>query len=182
MLCRFLSLVVIISFSYSQHHGGMAGSIIDKETHQPLVGANFIIINTGQGTASGQSGGFIINNIPVGSYTVQVGMIGYSGIIRPNVNISSNKLTQLNFYMEKSVIEGQAVFVSGGYFEKTQDAVVSNRTMDYEEIRSDPVGVYDIQMMMQALPGVVSESDQSNELIVRGGSAGENLFIIKLPL
>ena len=43
--------------------------------------------------------------------------------------------------------------------------------MDYEEIRSDPVGVYDIQMMMQALPGVVSESDQSNELIVRGGSA-----------
>ena len=46
------------------------------------------------------------------------------------------------------------MFVSCGYFEKTQDEVVSNRTMDYEEIRSDPVGVYDIQMMMQALPGV----------------------------
>ena len=178
MLCRFLSLVVIISFSYSQHHGRMAGNIVDKETHQPLVGANFIIINTGQGAASGQSGSFIINNIPAGSYTVQVSMIGYSGIVRPNININSNKLTQLNFYMEKSVIEGQAVFVSGGYFEKTQDAVVSNRTMDYEEIRSDPVGVYDVQMMMQALPGVVSESDQSNELIVRGGSAGENLFIM----
>ena len=101
MLCRFLSLVVIISFSYSQHHGRMAGNIVDKETHQPLVGANFIIINTGQGTASGQSGSFIINNIPAGSYTVQVSMIGYSGIVRPNININSNKLTQLNFYMEK---------------------------------------------------------------------------------
>ena len=78
MLCRFLSLVVIISFSYSQHHGRMAGNIVDKETHQPLVGANFIIINTGQGTASGQSGSFIINNIPAGSYTVQVSMIEYS--------------------------------------------------------------------------------------------------------
>ncbi|SVC38189.1 uncharacterized protein METZ01_LOCUS291043, partial [marine metagenome] len=81
----------------------MAGSIVDKETHQPLVGANFIIMKTGQGTASDQSGSFIMNNIPVGSYTVQASMIGYSGIVRPNVNINSNKLTQLNFYMEKSV-------------------------------------------------------------------------------
>ena len=94
----------------------MAGSVIDKETHQPIEGVNFIIINTGQGTTSDQSGSFIMNDIPVGSYTIQVSMIGYSGIVRPNINISSNKLTQLNFYMEKSVIEGKAVFVSGGYF------------------------------------------------------------------
>ena len=178
MLCGFLSLVLIFNFSYAQHLGAISGSIVDKETHQPIEGVNFIIINTARGAASDQNGSFVMNNIPVGSYTVQVSMIGYSGIVRPNVNINSNKLTQLNFYMEKSVIEGKAIFVSGGYFEKTQDAVVSNRTMDYEEIRSDPVGVYDIQMMMQALPGVVSESDQSNELIVRGGSAGENLFIM----
>ena len=78
----------------------MAGSVIDKETHQPIEGVNFIIINTGQGTTSDQSGSFIMNDIPVGSYTIQVSMIGYSGIVRPNINISSNKLTQLNFYME----------------------------------------------------------------------------------
>ena len=130
------------------------------------------------GTASDQNGSFIIDNIPVGSYTIQVYMMGYSGITRPNININSNKLKQLNFYLEKSIIEGQTVFVYDGYFEKTQDAVVSNRTMDYEEIHSDPIGVYDIQMMMQALPGVVSESAQNNEIIVRGGSVGEILFIM----
>ena len=178
LFINILQLVIFISISLCQYNGSISGRISDKETHQPIEGANIIVINTSLGSASDIDGNFSIQIIPVGSYTIQVNMIGYKPIIRPNININTSKTTQLSFYLEESVIEGQAIFVNEGYFEKTQDAVVSNRTMDYEEIRSDPVGVYDIQMMMQALPAVVSESDQSNEIIVRGGDVGENLFIM----
>ena len=177
----FKSSIILILFNsllFSQFYGTISGRIVNKETHQPIEGVNIVVINTSIGTASDSNGNFSINKIPVGSYTLQINMIGFLPIMRPNVNITTDKNTQLNFYLEQSVIEGQAIYVNEGYFEKTQDAVVSNRTMDYEEIRSDPIGVYDIQMMMQALPAVVSESDQSNEIIVRGGDAGENLFIM----
>ena len=97
MFYRFLPLVLMLSFSYSQYLGRVTGSIVDKETHQPIEGVNFFITNTGQGTTSDQSGSVIINNIPVGSYTVQVSMMGYSAIVRPNININTNKTTQLNF-------------------------------------------------------------------------------------
>ena len=177
----FKSCIILILFNsllFSQFYGTISGRIVNKETHQPIEGVNIVVINTSIGTASDSNGNFSINKIPVGSYTLQINMIGFLPIMRPNVNITTDKNTQLNFYLEQSVVEGQAIYVNEGYFEKTQDAVVSNRTMDYEEIRSDPIGVYDIQMMMQALPAVVSESDQSNEIIVRGGDAGENLFIM----
>ena len=175
---KIILCIVFSSILFSQFKGSINGRVVNKETHQPIEGVNIFIVNTSIGTASDKDGYFSMQNIPVGSYTIQVNMIGFYPIMRPNVNINTNKTTQLNFYLEQSVIKGQAIFVNEGYFEKTQDAVVSNRTMDYEEIRSDPVGVYDIQMMMQALPAVVSESDQSNEIIVRGGDPGENLFIM----
>ena len=178
MLINFIIYLSFFSISLANFTGSVGGKIIDKETHQPLSDVNIVIINSTIGTSTDKDGTFIIKNIPVGSYTIQINMIGYHPIMRPNVNVTTNNKTHLNLYLEKSVVEGQAIFVNEGYFEKTQDAVVSNRTMDYEEIRSDPVGVYDIQMMMQALPSVVSDGDQSNEIIVRGGNAGENLFIM----
>ena len=178
MLINFIIYLSFFSIALANFTGSVGGKIIDKETHQPLSDVNIVIINSTIGTSTDKDGTFIIKNIPVGSYTIQINMIGYHPIMRPNVNVTTNNKTHLNLYLEKSVVEGQAIFVNEGYFEKTQDAVVSNRTMDYEEIRSDPVGVYDIQMMMQALPSVVSDGDQSNEIIVRGGNAGENLFIM----
>ena len=101
MSYRLLLVILIFNLSYNQSLGSITGSVIDKETHQPIPGANLILINTILGTASDQNGNFSIDNIPVGSYTIQVNMMGYSGITRPNININSNKLKQLNFYLEK---------------------------------------------------------------------------------
>jgi hypothetical protein len=50
--------------------------------------------------------------------------------------------------------------------------------MNFEEIRRSPGDVADIQRAMQALPAVVSGSDQMNEIIIRGGIPGENLFLL----
>jgi outer membrane receptor protein involved in Fe transport len=50
--------------------------------------------------------------------------------------------------------------------------------MDFEEIRRSPGDLVDIQRVVQALPSVTSGSDQLNEIIVRGGNPGENLFLM----
>ena len=158
--------------------GSITGEVIDADTHQPLIGANVIIADTELGSACNLEGMFSVFNIPVGSYTVTVSMIGYSAISRANVNIYSQRQTPLKFYLHTVALEGETVTVKAGYFEKAKDGIVSTQTIGIEEIRSDPVGAYDIQMMVHALPSVVTATDQNNEIIVRGGGPGENLFIM----
>lgn len=120
----------------------------------------------------------MIPRLPVGSYTVRVEMIGYQPQSRANVHIVPQRETVLNFALEVQVLKGKEVVVTGRFFENARDAIVSARSVDIEEIRSDPAGAYDIQRMMEALPAVVLGSDQHNEIVVRGGGIGENLFIM----
>ena len=158
--------------------GLLTGRVRDTNTHQPLIGVNIIISGTDLGSATDSLGNFMIKDIPVGSYNVNASMIGYKPITRPNVHIVPKRASVANFDLHPTVLEGDDIVVTGNYFEKTKDAVTSNRTIDIEEIRSDPVGVYDIMAMMQALPSVISGNDQSNEVIVRGGMHNENLFVM----
>ncbi|MFC1535565.1 TonB-dependent receptor domain-containing protein [Candidatus Neomarinimicrobiota bacterium] len=158
--------------------GSLTGYVVDIGTAQPLVGANILIEDTELGAASDPKGHFNIPGVPVGSYTVRVEMMGYKPQARANVHIVPLRETVLRIALEVAILEGDVVVVTGRFFERARDAVVSARTVDAEEIRSDPAGAYDIQRMMEALPAVVLGSDQHNEIIVRGGGVGENLFIM----
>lgn len=175
------TLIFINLFLYNTifgQSGKLTGIVIDAATHQPLIGVNIFVEGTNLGCASDADGNIRIENIPVGSYNIHVSMMGYEQIKRANVHIVTGKNTQVNFELHSQVLQSEDVEVTATFFEKSKDAITSSRTVDIEEIRSDPVGAYDIMAMMQALPSVVSGSDQSNEIIVRGGAPGENLFIM----
>ncbi len=58
--------------------GGLRGQVLAKETNQPLVGANIVVVGTRFGTSTNEAGGFVIPNLPVGTYTVQITMLGYA--------------------------------------------------------------------------------------------------------
>ncbi len=154
------------------------GTIVDRDTQQPLPGANVMLDGTNLGAATDMGGKFTIQNVPAGSYSVKVHMIGYKSQARANIHSLLNRATVVNIALEPTILTGTDVVVTAGYFERVKDAATSVRSVDYEEIRSDPVGAYDILSMMQSLPSVVSGADQSNEIIVRGGSPGENLFVM----
>jgi len=173
-----LILAIQSTFLFASSTGSITGEVIDADTHQPLIGANIMLITTDLGNATNVEGKFSINNIPVGSYTISVSMIGYESVSRANVNIYSQRQTPLKFYLHTATLQGETIKVTAGYFEKAKDGIVSTQTIGIEEIRSDPVGSYDIQMMIHSLPSVITATDQNNEIIVRGGSPGENLFIM----
>ncbi|NQU06153.1 MAG: TonB-dependent receptor plug domain-containing protein, partial [Calditrichaeota bacterium] len=54
----------------------------------------------------------------------------------------------------------------------------STRSLSYEEVRRAPGSAEDVQRAIQALPGIAASNDQTNEIIVRGGSPTENLLIV----
>ncbi len=158
--------------------GNISGEVIDARNLRPLPGATILIDETGLGTATDADGKFRIENIPTGSYNLTIRYIGYKTARRSNVIVSSNRTTAIEIRLEEDLIEGEELEVRGDFFERPRDAIVSSHSMNFEEIRRSPGDLVDIQRAVQALPSVTSGSDQLNEIIVRGGNPGENLFMM----
>ena len=173
VLISLITLKIVLASSAS-----VVGKVIDQDTHQPLTGTIVTIEEIEKNTITDQNGNFRIDNIPPNNYTITASMIGYAKLSKVNVSLTSNRQSPIKFMLIAQSLEGQEIQVRAGYFEKAKDAIISTQTIDREEIRSDPVGVYDIQMMVHSLPSVITATDQNNEIIVRGGGPSENLFQI----
>jgi len=158
--------------------GGLSGVVVDNSTQQPLPGVNVFIVGTELGTATDINGTFYLMDLPPGSYHVRFQMMGYEPQTKLNLPVSPGRTFHLNIGLIQTVLDLQSVVVTPDFFKKAKDAVVSDRSVDFTEIINDPGSSMDVQRMMQALPSVVSGSDQYNEIVVRGGAPGENLFIL----
>jgi len=171
-------LLFFLLFNFAFASADITGRITDKKTQQPLAGVNVVVENTSTGAATDQDGYFRIQNLKPGSYNLRFYYLGYQTILKSNIVLTPHRSTSLQIEMTEEVLEGETIEVSGSYFEKPKEAIVSTRSMDFEEIRRTPGAAMDIQRVMQALPAVVSGTDQNNEIIIRGGIPGENLFLM----
>lgn len=178
MVLKFLSVLIFISVINFAQTGSLRGKIIDADNKQPLIGVNVIVKNTNFGAATNEAGEFIIEKIPVGIYEVILSYIGYSGRTIPDVVIKSNKIVYMNSEMQAAAIEGNEITVTSGYFNNTQNSVVSAQSLSFEEVRRNPGAREDVSRMVQNLPGVNPSNDDRNDLLIRGGSPTEVLFVI----
>ena len=176
----FLFCLVIVSENVNSQdiYGSLQGEIIDKVTKKALPYVNVIVEGTKLGAAASEEGKFYIPRIPVGLYNIKFSIIGYKPIVKSGVMIKPNRKNYILAELQETPIQLEGITVTPTYFEKSSDAILSERTVDFEDIRQDPGSAEDIQRTMQVLPAVVSGSDQVNEIIVRGGMPGENLFLM----
>ena len=173
-----LVVVLVLTTCLHAQTGSISGVVVDKETQSPLVGVNVVVEVTPWGAATDLDGRYNIQNVPVGTYNLTYQMIGYEKIEKLNIPVSPDRITQMDVSLPMSAIAGEEIVVTATAFVKARDAVISDRNIDYTEMMRDPGSAMDVQRMMQALPAVVSGSDQENEIIVRGGEPAENLFIL----
>ncbi len=157
--------------------GVIKGKVLDKDTQLPLIGVNVLLRNTSLGAASDENGGFIITNVPVGSYIVQFRYIGYESFSVTDVIVRSNRNTFISAELTASVIEGEQVVVSGGYFPELKEQPTSAARFSSEEIRRAATIGGDINRIINGLPSLSNEN-QNNYIVARGGSVVENSFYI----
>jgi len=93
--------------------GKIAGIVKDKETGEPLVGANVVIEGTVLGATTDLEGRYFIINIPPGSYSVTASLLGYKPLTKTDVVTKLDATTFLDFELEPTVIEvAEAVVVT----------------------------------------------------------------------
>ncbi|NQV50002.1 MAG: TonB-dependent receptor [Candidatus Marinimicrobia bacterium] len=174
-----MTLYIVSSLPLTaQSTGSIQGIVLDETTQQPIVGANIIVPGTNRGAASDLEGKFIIDRLPLGTYLLRVDYIGYSPRTVSDIVVKLSHPAMVNIDIQESVLELEAAIVVADYFTRSQDTPASTQVQSSEEIRRLPGGFEDVVRAISILPGVAQAEAGRNDLVVRGGSPSENLYII----
>ncbi len=158
--------------------GTIKGSVVDAETKTPLPGTSVLIVGTPMGSATDAEGKFTIQKVPVGSYTLEFRIIGYEALRKTDIIVKSDRSTIVQTELKMTTVETQGMEVTGGYFSRTEGEATSVVNFSFEEIRRAPGSAGDVSRIIMGLPSLAKVNDQSNNLIVRGGSPVENAFFV----
>lgn len=169
---------------HAQPVGSLTGTVIDKYTLSPIIGAS-VQLTAGPSGNTDTAGRFYFNAISVGSYTLTVSSVGYKEARLYNLVVTSGNEITLNIELETESRELAGVTVQSN--RRTARAAslespLSVQRITTEEIRSNPGGNFDISRVIQTLPGVGGTAGSvggfRNDIIIRGGAPNENVFYL----
>ena len=178
MKLAFSSIILFSSYVFSQNISSVNGFVRDDTSGEPISYANVFLSNSSIGAATNQDGYFVISNIPVGKYEINVTMIGY-GIFKQNIELSEGKPIRLDVRLNEEIIQTTEVLVTAERqkFERSMES--SQISLDIREINSAPAFIEpDVFRTLQMLPGVQTTSDFSSALYVRGSTPDQNLIML----
>ncbi|MDH7604879.1 MAG: TonB-dependent receptor [Melioribacter sp.] len=175
LMVRLISIAALLMFinmpwdNYAQTKSRIIGTVRDAQTNEPLFGANVIVKGTYLGAATDDNGKFFIVNVPVGTYDIQVSMIGYTSQILTGVIVSADRVTNLEIALQPTVIQGQEVVVTAKRDELHKEVSNTQMVVSSGQLQ-DASGVREINAFLSKLPGV---STENGFLTIRGGSADQ---------
>lgn len=158
-------LLVPLTITFAQT-GKIVGNVTDKETGEPLIGANVLIEGTSYGAATDVEGEFLILNVPPGTYTLKTSFIGYQSISMSNIKVSVNLTTEAKFAISSEAIQAKEVLVVAERPLVDKNITNSTSVVAAEDIENLPIRGVNAIVATQA--GVVS---QGGNLFVRGSRA-----------
>ena len=144
--------------------GTLKGRITDKETGEPLIGCNVIIVGTELGAATDLEGNYTIIKVPPGKYKIQVLMIGYAKTNISNVIIQSDLTTTIDAKLIQDVISAEEVNVIATRPLITKDLTASTAIINSDMISNLPVT--EVSEILELQAGFVQGH-------LRGGRSGE---------
>lgn len=171
--CSFLLLLI-----QAQPVHQIKGTVIDKNSRQPLEFINVTVFGLNKGGVTNAEGHFTIEQVPPGIYRLQATAIGYKSVTTPEYILSTRNLN-ISIEMEENLTELEGITVTASPFRRDLESPVSLRIIGLQEIEKSPGANRDISRIVQSYPGVTfSPIGYRNDLIVRGGSPSENRFYL----
>jgi outer membrane receptor for ferrienterochelin and colicin len=150
--------------------GMLEGYVRDKATGAPLPGVHVFVVQTRQGSATGDEGYFRVHNIPAGTYEVRISIIGYQALTFHDIKIQADLTTRLNLTMAETTIDMAPIEVRAERPLIQRDVTGTLHQVEDEKIGKLPVDKFQNIVGLQA--GATSEGN------VRGGKSREVAFLV----
>lgn len=171
ILAFFLLITPVLTIAQNNSQT-IRGSITDKLTQTPIIGATIQLSNLNLGCISDSVGNYFLKNLPPDRYELKIVLFGYKTLILPNIEVTSGKEVILDISMEEEYKQLKGIVVSatnkGGTINKL--ATVSARTFSMEEVNRYAGGRNDPARLAANFAGVSAPDDSRNDIVIRGNS------------
>lgn len=166
-----LSGYVLQDIAFAGTTGKVRGTVKDSKTGEVLPGANVLIRGTTMGAATDEKGQFTILFVPPGRYSIEARMIGYTPMVRQNVNVDVDRTVTVDFGLQQTAIEMQEVVVEAKRDLVQIDVSGTENYISKEEYNATPFAnrVEDIIGLQSGVTGNLVEG----EIKIREGEARE---------
>jgi outer membrane receptor protein involved in Fe transport len=158
----------------AQTSGKVEGTVSDRDTGQPLPGAQIIVAGTQLGNISDDNGYYFINNVPPGSQTVTASFLGYqaeSGQYR----ILAGQTTTADFSLSTEVIVADSAIVTVTEREPLvpRDNTISKSRFVKENVQDLPLASIDNLVELAA-----GASQQQGGISLRGARPDDSTVYV----
>ena len=183
MLNKTFLLLLLFSLSISaQNTTELIGTVTDKVTHQPLIGADVYIKELNKGASTDARGQYRLAHLPEGNYTVWFSFLGYQTFGK---KISVKGQVRSDVSLKEQAEEISGVTVSGksiAHQKKEQSMPVT--VIDMSNLRGTVSSVQDILLKTVGITLRTSGGVGSSSRISVRGLEGKRIgfFIDELPL
>ncbi len=179
-----LILIIAISKSFAVNsnlmsdNGSISGFVSDDATKEILIGATVMLEGTRLGAITNKNGFFSISNIPPGRYKLVASFVGYDKYF-DTINIAKQGAVRKNIFLKPSNLQTEEVSVEAEREIEQREITISKINVPVQQIRKIRIGgESDLFRSLQYLPGILTSSQISSGLYVRGGSPDQNLVLL----
>ncbi|MGE5479343.1 MAG: TonB-dependent receptor [Chloroflexota bacterium] len=156
----------------------LSGFVRDSADGEPLIGANVVIVGAKYGARTNKSGFYAVANLPAGKYKVVVSFLGYERYTT-EITIPADHSLRKDFALKSGSVETEEVYVDAEREVEKREITISKVNVPVETIREIRIGgESDVFRSLQFLPGILTSSQISSGLFVRGGSPDQNLVLL----
>ena len=154
------------------------GFITDSTSGEALIGANVFIRESGQGMATDNNGYYVLSNINNQQAQLVVSYVGYKRFER-SIDFSENYSQNIDIALSPESIELMVVDVTAEEIDRLNRIEPSRVNLSPRILKSQPsLAEPDIFRTIQSLPGVLTTSEFSTGLVIRGGNTDQNLILL----
>ena len=172
-----VSFLFLISYVQSQV-GIVRGKVVSASSNVGLPLVKIQLLDQQIGAISSEDGSYEIKGIAPGVYSFKASSPGFKDQIINEITVTNARSIDLDFFLEVLVVEQKEVTIRANRFQRNVESPLSLKSLNSTEIERLPGANRDVSKVIAALPGVASRATFRNDIIIRGGSPGENKFYL----
>ncbi|HUU28319.1 MAG TPA: carboxypeptidase regulatory-like domain-containing protein [archaeon] len=159
--------------------GKIEGTVRDKDSGQPLVGAQVVVEGTRLGRVTNEDGYYFILNVSPGRRSITFTFTGYQKTTITDQLILAGQTTTIDVNLSSTVVQLEGITIEGeSEVLLPRDYTVTKQRMTAENIASQPATKLEDLMILEAGVQIGGEGGLSRGLRLRGGRLGEEGMIV----